>query len=432
MSNIALFTSRSEIVSLLQQNLPVASLSREISEETRIIIADGDSEACPAPPEGCCVLCISDKVVSDGEDGFVHATVESFTADPMGWLSLCEQLVAARRELMSASAKLKFARHVEELMSSPELEVVFEKVTRTALGLAKLGSATMLLHDPIVERYVVAWSNDAEHRDTGEFLPGVDADLLQRALDGDDLAVQWNGGGGMAVVPIRVMSDLIGVMKFPIPAGTPRNPEPLVKASEYIRSVTPVLFNLHQLSKNKDLAMRDDLTKAFNRRFFEAYLDDELERARRYNTQLSVIFLDLDDLKLVNNMYGHLTGSRMLQEVAKRILGAVRGIDKVVRFGGDEFCVILPQTDPQQARLVASRVRHAMTERPFHLDHGIEIPITASFGIAAYPNHALSKEDLIRAADAAMYSVKSSTKNAIAVSSSEMPVSPRIITNVER
>src|SRR4051795_5376722 len=95
--------------------------------------------------------------------------------------------------------------------------------------------------------------------------------------------------------------------------------------------------------------MRDDLTKALTRRFFESYLDEEIERAKRYSATCSIIFLDLDDLKTVNNAHGHLAGSRTLQEVAKRILAAVRGIDKVVRFGGDEFCIILPQTDQEQA-----------------------------------------------------------------------------------
>src|SRR6185436_10152810 len=115
----------------------------------------------------------------------------------------------------------------------------------------------------------------------------------------------------------------------------------------------------------------DDLTKAFNRRFFESYLDEEIERSRRYSTLFSIIFLDLDDLKMVNNFYGHLTGSRTLQEVAKRILGAVRGIDKVVRFGGDEFCVILPQTDQDQAVAVANRVARALTSGVFHLDPNV-------------------------------------------------------------
>jgi diguanylate cyclase (GGDEF)-like protein len=177
-----------------------------------------------------------------------------------------------------------------------------------------------------------------------------------------------------------------------------------------------VLGNIYQLTRSRDLAMRDDLTKAFNRRFFDSYLDEEIERCRRYGSLFSIIFLDLDDLKMVNNFYGHLTGSRTLQEVAKRILGAVRAIDKVVRFGGDEFCIILPQTDQEQAIAVADRVRKALLGATFHLADSIDVStISASFGIATYPTHAISKDDLIRQADAAMYRVKSTTKNAVGV-----------------
>ncbi|HEU4521611.1 MAG TPA: GGDEF domain-containing protein, partial [Thermoanaerobaculia bacterium] len=190
--------------------------------------------------------------------------------------------------------------------------------------------------------------------------------------------------------------------------------------------VAQVLSNIYQLTRSRDLAMRDDLTKAFNRRFFESYLDEEIERSRRYGTLFSIIFLDLDDLKMVNNFYGHLTGSRTLQEVAKRILGAVRGIDKVVRFGGDEFCIILPQTDQDQAMAVANRVRKAMTAQSFRLDENIEISITASFGIATYPTHAVAKEDLVRQADTAMYRVKSTTKNAVGVASVENATKPPV------
>jgi diguanylate cyclase (GGDEF)-like protein len=142
-----------------------------------------------------------------------------------------------------------------------------------------------------------------------------------------------------------------------------------------------------------------------------------MERSRRYGSLFSIIFLDLDDLKMVNNLYGHLTGSRTLQEVAKRILNAVRGIDKVVRFGGDEFCIILPQTDQDQAIAVADRIRKALVASAFQLEPGISVSITASFGIAAYPTHAITKEDLIKQADAAMYRVKSTTKNAVGIAS---------------
>jgi diguanylate cyclase (GGDEF)-like protein len=178
-----------------------------------------------------------------------------------------------------------------------------------------------------------------------------------------------------------------------------------------------VLGNIYQLSRSRDLAMRDDLTKAFNRRFFDSYLEEEIERSRRYGSLFSIIFLDLDDLKMVNNFYGHLTGSRTLQEVAKRILSAVRTIDKVVRFGGDEFCIILPETDQEAAVAVANRVRKSLTSTAFFLEPNVEISITASFGIACFPTHALSKDDLIRQADAAMYRVKSTTKNAVGLAS---------------
>ena len=194
--------------------------------------------------------------------------------------------------------------------------------------------------------------------------------------------------------------------------------------TKYLEAVAQVLSNIYQLTRSRDLAMRDDLTKAYNRRFFETYLDEEIERSRRYGTLFSIIFLDLDDLKMVNNFYGHLSGSRTLQEVAKRILSAVRGIDKVVRFGGDEFCVILPQTDQEQAVAVANRIARAMSATTLHIDANVEVSITASFGIATYPTHAMSKEDLIRQADAAMYRVKSTTKNAVGLATVEDATRP--------
>jgi diguanylate cyclase (GGDEF)-like protein len=216
-------------------------------------------------------------------------------------------------------------------------------------------------------------------------------------------------------MPLQVREDLLGVIRVPLLRNEDVSGEAGENVTRYLGAVAQVLSNIYQLTRSRDLAMRDDLTKAYNRRFFETHLDEEIERSRRYGTLFSIIFLDLDDLKMVNNLYGHLSGSRTLQEVAKRILGAVRGIDKVVRFGGDEFCVILPQTDQDQAVAVANRVARAVSANALHIDPEIEVSITASFGIATYPTHAMTKEGLIRQADAAMYRVKSSTKNAVGV-----------------
>jgi diguanylate cyclase (GGDEF)-like protein len=219
----------------------------------------------------------------------------------------------------------------------------------------------------------------------------------------------------MMVMPLQVQEDLLGVIKIMIERDDAIAPEVAANVTKYLNAVAQVLSNIYQLTRSRDLAMRDDLTKAYNRRFFETYLDEEIERSRRYGAQFSIIFADLDDLKSVNAMYGHLAGSRTLQEVAKRILNAVRGIDKVVRFGGDEFCIILPQTDPEQAMLVANRIRRALSASSLQIDNDVEVSITASFGIATYPFHGMSKEQLISQADAAMYRVKSTTKNAVGV-----------------
>ena len=250
--------------------------------------------------------------------------------------------------------------------------------------------------------------------------------LLQRALSSGQIVAADRGpnGRGMIVMPLQVQEDLIGVIKVPLLENDVVTEEGAENVTRYITAVAQVLSNIYQLTRSRDLAMRDDLTKAFNRRFFESYLDEEIERSRRYGSLFSIIFLDLDDLKMVNNIYGHLTGSRTLQEVAKRILSAVRGIDKVVRFGGDEFCIILPQTDQDQAMAVANRVRRAMTSSSFHVDPDIDISITASFGIACYPTHAVTKEDLVRQADAAMYRVKSTTKNAVGIAAVENATKP--------
>src|ERR1043166_6272460 len=299
-------------------------------------------------------------------------------------------------------------------MSMTDASAVSERITRTVLNLLGLGHGTLFIHDPRLERYVVSFPNQHAVRDPGEFLPGIPQPLLQRALS-SGISFAADAEAGMIVMPLQVEDDLVGVIKVPMGPGDAVDADAQANVSRYLRSVASVLSNIYQLTRSRDLAMRDDLTKAFNRRFFESYLDEEIERAKRYSATCSIIFLDLDDLKTVNNAHGHLAGSRTLQEVAKRILAAVRGIDKVVRFGGDEFCIILPQTDQEQAIAVAHRVRKAMVSAPFHLGDNIDTFISASFGIATYPTHGLTKDDLIRQADAAMYRVKSTTKNAVGV-----------------
>lgn len=165
--------------------------------------------------------------------------------------------------------------------------------------------------------------------------------------------------------------------------------------------------------KMADLAVTDDLTNLFNMRYLARTLEVEIERARRHGASVSLIFIDLDHFKEINDQHGHLMGSRVLIEVAQILLRNIRSIDVVARYGGDEFVVVLPQTDPAAAFAIAERVRRSIAGHTFLKGEGLQIRLTASCGIAAYPDHAKSKEDLIRLADEAMYRVKHEVRDSV-------------------
>jgi diguanylate cyclase (GGDEF)-like protein len=428
---IGVWTGRGDLLGILQEGCPTCEFlsSGEARDSARVIVIDIDSHAVLDNPPRKSLVRV---VLCDGslpgirKHGEIRIERAEFLARPSEFLAFALELADAATHAAQLEQQVTYLNEIHDMMSMVEADSVSERITQTVLKLLQLPSGTLFLHDPRLERYVISFSNDEKFRETGEFLPGVPPGLLQKALSsGQHFAYERGSNGtGLIIMPLQVGEDLIGVIRVPLVKDDVVTDDAAQDVSRYLAAVAQVLSNIYQLTRSRDLAMRDDLTKAFNRRFFESYLDEEIERSRRYGTLFSIIFLDLDDLKMVNNFYGHLTGSRTLQEVAKRILSAVRGIDKVIRFGGDEFCIVLPQTDQDQAVAVANRVRKAMTATSFTLDPNIEISITASFGIATYPTHAITKEDLVRQADAAMYRVKASTKNAVGLATVENATKP--------
>lgn len=407
---IGIYSSRGDLIGRLREACPEWTFSDgdEGRQRARVAVLDGEEPASDSKAVARIVV----DATRERRPGELHVAREEFLRAPLPALGFATDLADAVLHAARLEQETTYLREIHELMTMVDAEAVSERITTTVLAIVGLEHGTLFLHDPRYERYVVSYSNDPDFRETSEFLPGVPADVLQKALASPSL---FAVAGGMMVMPLQVHDDLLGVIRVPIGAARTIDEWDAANVTRYLLAVAQVLSNIYQLTRSRDLAMRDDLTKAYNRRFFETYLDEEIERSRRYGTVFSIIFLDLDDLRMVNNFYGHLSGSRTLQEVAKRILGAVRGIDKVVRFGGDEFCVILPQTDQEQAIAVANRISRAIASAPLHIDASIEVTITASFGIATYPLHAMTKDALIRQADAAMYRVKSTTKNAVGV-----------------
>jgi diguanylate cyclase (GGDEF)-like protein len=170
------------------------------------------------------------------------------------------------------------------------------------------------------------------------------------------------------------------------------------------------------LEQAKGLSYIDDVTDLYNQRYLKLVLDKEINRAQRSENCFSVLFMDIDHFKRVNDTRGHLVGSKVLVELSKIIHQNTRVVDYGFRYGGDEFLVVLVGTSAEQAKVVAERMRKQVEESVFDID-GIQLKVTLSIGIASFPEHAKTKEQVIELADKAMYDGKKKSRNIVYVAS---------------
>jgi two-component system, cell cycle response regulator len=169
--------------------------------------------------------------------------------------------------------------------------------------------------------------------------------------------------------------------------------------------------NLRLSESLERLAVTDDLTQVYNYRFLKSALRREIKRAGRFGQQVSIIMLDVDNLKTYNDKHGHLRGSHLLREMAGLLAGQVRSFDLVAKYGGDEFTAILPQTEREGAQVVAERMRSAIEQHAFPLvGPGV---ITVSLGIGVFPTDGDDVSSLIQAADRALYQAKRAGRNRV-------------------
>lgn len=177
--------------------------------------------------------------------------------------------------------------------------------------------------------------------------------------------------------------------------------------------IASALANAVRIGEAERLSQTDDLTKLHNARYLRQFLLNEIRRARRYGSSVAALFLDLDDFKRVNDAHGHLAGSHVLMEMAGVILSSIRDTDAVARYGGDEFVIVLPDTGIELAGTVAERIREKIGNHSFNAGRNLKLSLTASFGVAAFPEHASSPQQLISCADTAMYEAKAANKNCV-------------------
>src|SRR5512140_1172033 len=178
--------------------------------------------------------------------------------------------------------------------------------------------------------------------------------------------------------------------------------------------------NARAVEKIQELTITDDCTGLYNARHLYKTLEAEVYRSARFGYEFSVIFLDLDHFKHVNDTYGHLVGSKLLHEIGFKVKSQLRLIDYAFRYGGDEFVILLPQTDKHSALVVAKRIQEMMRKTVFLAEDGLNLNVRCSMVLATYPEDAKSYHEIIRQADEMMYMVKNSSRDNIAVAQQGM------------
>jgi diguanylate cyclase (GGDEF)-like protein len=217
----------------------------------------------------------------------------------------------------------------------------------------------------------------------------------------------------LAMLPLVADGQSIGLVELLSRSAVAFDERRLDIARTMANEAAMALENARLYQDARSLADRDQLTGFYNHRYLHQRLGAEVVRAQRSRRPLSVLMLDLDDFKLVNDTFGHLFGDRVLAWIADRVRGALRGSDVPARYGGDEFAIVLPETDVTAARRAGRRILDALQEHPFRDEaHGV-VPIAASIGVASFPADGRTATDLIAAADAGLYRVKAAGGHAV-------------------
>jgi diguanylate cyclase (GGDEF)-like protein len=251
---------------------------------------------------------------------------------------------------------------------------------------------------------------------TGKSLIVPDVTKDKRFYSGVDKKTKFTTKS-ILCVPMKRRDEIIGVVEVVNKIdGLPFTYDDLEIFENLVAHITIALENANMYRKLEESNKIDDLTKLYNNRYCNSFLDELLSKQSIPQSHISLIFLDIDFFKLVDDNYGHLVGSDTLKLVGNRIKKVIRERDIAIRYGGDEYIVILPDTDKATAALIAERIRREVNDAPFVAYGRKKFRISVTLGVATYPRDAKDRDELIGKADKAMYEGKMSGRNKVVLS----------------
>ncbi len=237
--------------------------------------------------------------------------------------------------------------------------------------------------------------------------------MIKDVTKRDDYKLLNKNSRSVMIVPMTAHDDLRGIIIAEASKAGAFKDKDLQMLSAVARSAALALENAELHKQTEALTVTDGLTSTYNYRYFARKLEEEKRRASRYSLALSLIMIDIDFFKKLNDTHGHESGNLVLVGLAGIIKECVRDVDIFARYGGEEFAIILPQTPLKDALVIGERIRQQVSEFPFKSDKGVELKVTVSVGLSSYPENGRSHEELVSLADQAMYRAKDNGRNLV-------------------
>ena len=390
--------------------------------------------------EICVPIAAGDKVL--GVLGVQSDQLAAFAEDDERLLSAFARLLAMallharihnarQRDIAELQAVSDVARRAAAL----DLEATLESVCDSFRNITTSDSVAVYLWDARAERLqTAALSYDpllfsSEYADAvrertlalGEGLTGWSAQHRESllvhdiALDGRAIALRGLTleNKSAIAIPLIVEDRLVGVVRA-LKVGTHAYTDDHFRFAQTLALQAALAIAAAEAhAEVRRLSVTDELTGAYNVRHAMQRLREEMEFARRHDDTVSLLVIDGDAMKTVNDQYGHAEGNRVLVEITRAMRGSLRISDVLGRFGGDEFIVVLPRTNSRDALITAERMRLAVAGRDFRNSWGEPIHTSVSVGIATYPQNGMTADDLFRAADRALYAAKQDGRNRV-------------------
>jgi len=351
------------------------------------------------------------------------------------------QLKKERDHLAEGALASSLKTITNTLLSAESKEQLYENLLETAVDLVGAARGSIMLVDETTQNLRIGFSKGMTHQlaqtitvKVGEGIAGKVASngipMLVEDIDRDPRVAISNRPRfrtkSLLCMPLKLKDSTIGVInlsdKKNLKAFTEADRTSLTSFASLASLMIERSWTMEKYSALEQLSITDPLTGLYNQRLLRKRLEEEISRSTRCGSSISVIFMDLDFFKTYNDICGHLAGDRALQKTADIVKAFVRDMDIVIRYGGEEFCIILPDTTKNEAIVVAERIRQEIEKEEFSCEENLPSwCLTASFGIASFPEDGQTFTSLIHSADMCMYRAKAEGRNRVL---SRIPVSP--------